>query len=298
MNNKAAIMLATMYDKTKAECIRQKKKIINGSVFFTLIKPSSNIRYRILNNSSTQATIIPIDILNNFLEKGFVQYTDKGTHITLTGAGFWYVEKTMQNKNPEQLICFLDNELFKLFSETKSLDTKEKTILLTLVAARAFSPESAVDMTKSDRINNEWGKIIDSSYAFLESHNSVEKWPREKLYGKAGNEHPVSSCIRHTDSLPKKTRGIFIAPRDRTYFLNIYRDGKTHTLDISFLFEIIFENKLDMAIMDHIYNFCCKISSQKSIYLFENIEKHIFATHNYDEVIKKALRDAVFKSKR
>lgn len=298
MDGKLADIIVTMYDKTKAECIRQKKRVIGDSVFFTLIKLKSNARYRILNESGVQASIIPIDVVNGLLERGFVRYTDEGTHITLTGRGLWDVEKNAQKKEPEQLVGFLDEEFFNLFSETKSLTTKEKIILLTLLAARAFSPESAVHLKKSDRINNEWGKIIDAVNVFLEERKVVKKMLSEELYGKAGNEHPVSACIRHTDTLPKKTRGIFTAQGKQVYFLNIYRDGKTNLEDISFLFEIIFEDKLGAALMNQIYDFCCKISSEKSIYVFENIDKHIFANHDYDEIIKEALRDAVFKPKR
>ncbi|MBU4311192.1 MAG: hypothetical protein KJ706_00520 [Candidatus Omnitrophica bacterium] len=291
-------MMVTIYDKTKAECLRQKKHVIGDSVFFTLIKLKSNARYRILTESGVQASIIPIDVVNGLLEKGFARYTDEGTHITLTGRGLWNVEKNTQKKELEQLVGFLDEEFFNLFSEAKSLTAKEKIILLTLLAARAFSPESAVHLKKSDRINNEWGKIIDAASAFLEERKVVKKMLSEELYGKAGNEHPVSSCIRHTDMLPKKTRGIFTAQGKQVYFLNIYRDGKTDPVDISFLLEIIFGDKLDAALMNQIYDFCCKISSEKSIYVFENIDKHIFANHDYGEIIKEALRDAVFKPKR
>ena len=78
-----------------------------------------------------------------------------------------------------------------------------------MIAARAFSSESAIDLKTSDKTLDVMREIIDGTYKLLSSLKVVTKLQIEELYGKKGNEHEVSNLIRHTDSLPRLTRGIY-----------------------------------------------------------------------------------------
>ncbi len=293
MENREIEILLNLYEKAKNECLRFKKKIINDSILLTLIMITTNNRYRILNDISIPFAVFPMDLINRLINKNYICYTDDGTHITLTAYGIWYLEKTRKGKAIENLIDGFQQEYFeKLFSKIKPLKPEEKTVLLALLAARTFSINSAVDLNKSDRIKDSWKIIIDLAYNFLNKHKIIEN---QNIYPKVGNEHPVEAIFRRANYLTAKTRKIFSNQGGSNYFLDLYKEEKVDIAGLEFLFKTIFADKLDIALVDEVYKFCCSISKEKSLHVFDELEKHIFATHDYDELIKESLHNLVFK---
>lgn len=284
-------IITQLYNELKNECIRQKKKIIKDSVLCTLIKMTSNSAYRILKEVSVSSTVFPLKIVNELIQENLVRYTDESQRITLTGHGIWRVEEKLKKEPFIDLLNFIDEKYIKLFHEKESLEPREKITLLSLIAGRAFSKDSSMDLKKSIRIGNSWKEVIDLSYNFLSENKIVEKIKIEDIYGKGGNEPPVSYCMRRANGLPKKTDGIFIFEGNQVYYLDLYKDGGIKINKLVVLFKSIFGDKLDYKLIESIYNFCYKISKEKCLYLFSDIGKHVFATHDYDMLIKKSLQN-------
>jgi hypothetical protein len=110
-----------------------------------------------------------------------------------------------------------------------------------------------------------------------------------ELYGKIGNEHLVSSLFRRANDLPKKTRGIYVAPGTANYFLDLFEDSNISNEKLSHLFKQIFGNKaLSYREINDIHAFCCDIAYSKSSYVFDP-KQHIFSKPEYDEVIRDTL---------
>ena len=294
MEDRETEILLNLYEKAKNECLRLKKKITNDSILLALIMVTTNNRYRILKDISISSAVFPIELIDRLLNKNYIRFTDDGTHVTLTTYGIWYIEKIKKEGALENLINGLEQEYFnKLFSKIKPLKAEEKTVLFALLAARTFSINSAVDLKKSERIKDGWKVIIDLTNNFLTKHKIIEN---KNIYGTVGNEHPVAALFRRRNDLTAKTRKIFSNQGDSIYFLDIFKEGKIDISGLDFLFKTIFEDKLSHDLMNEVYLFCCSISKGKSLDVFDKLEKHIFATHDYDELIKESLINIVFKS--
>ncbi len=287
-------ILENLYEKLRNECLRQKRKILSSSILLTLIKASTNNRYRILNDVSISSAVIPIDLVNSLIKKNYIQFTDEGTHITLSGYGIWYYENIKNKNTLDNFIKGVEQEYFEnLFSKVKPIGPNEKCLILALLAARAFSANSAVNLKKSNRINESWKTIIDLVYNFLVEHSIIEN---KNIYPKVGNEHPVEAVFRRANYLTANTRKIFSNQGESTYFLDLYKNGKIDISELTFLFKKVFEDKLNKQLMDEVFLFCCSISKERSLEVFDRLEKHIFATHDYGELIKESLINLVFKS--
>lgn len=287
-------ILENLYEKIRNECLRHKRRIENDSILLTLIIANRNNRYRILNDISIPSAVFPIDLINNLLRKNYIRFTDEGTHITLSGYGIWHLESRKNKTSLEQLIDGIEKEYFvNLFSKIKPIGPDEKTLIFALLAARSFSNNSAVNLKKNDRIRDSWKIIIDLAHSFLVKHSIIED---KNIYPKVGNEHPVEAIFRRANYLTANTRKIFSNQGESVYFLDLYRNGEIDIADLNFLFKKVFEDMLNKELMEDIYSFCCSISKEKSLEVFDQLEKHIFGTHEYDELIKESLINIVFKS--
>jgi hypothetical protein len=164
-----------------------------------------------------------------------------------------------------------------------------------MIAARTFSDKSPVDLKKDVYCMNSWKKILDTTCDLLIKLKIIKKLDSTTLYGKEGNEHPVSNLIRHTDALPKKTRGIYKAIRDQKYFLDIYQNDEISTEKLSYLFNLILGNSLELNQVEDILPFLNKIAYGSDIYLFE-ADQHIFSDSKYELNILQALKEGILQN--
>ncbi len=282
--------LTKFYQKLYNNIEKNKKKVNENSIIITFLDLKSNVRYQLLNESSISSHKIPQKILIDLQNKKLIRSTDTLNSYTITAKGIWEVESKNSIINETILLDYLDQKLFNVYNiSDKPLTDKQKVILFSMIAARTFSEKSSIDLKKEETVMDTWKEIVDKSYEKLKSLNLISKLDQKDLYGKVGTEHPVSNLYRHTDELPKKTRGLFKALGNQKYFLDLFQNSEISKENLDFLFKQIFENKvLSSADIYEIDKFCRDIASTKNIYIFDPRE-HLFSKPEYDEIIRDLL---------
>lgn len=290
MQENVQASLNKFYQNLHTNIIKKKKKVKENSIIIAFLDSTSNDRYKLLNESAISAHKIPSNTLTELENKNFVRNTDILNHYTITAKGIWEIETKNDLISEQNLINYLDQKLFNVYNfSNKPLSDKQKVIIFSMLAARTFSEKSSIDLKIDDNILNVWEEIVEKSYEKLNSLKLISKLEKKDLYGKAGTEHPVSNLYRHTDELPKKTKGIFKALGKQKYFLDIFKDSEISNENLNFLFNLIFDkNVLSSTEIYEISNFCNDIASNKNIYIFDPRE-HIFLNPKYDGIIRDVL---------
>ena len=163
-----------------------------------------------------------------------------------------------------------------------------------MIAARALSDKSPVDLKKNEDTTNAWKEITDQTYHKLKdlgiiSNLKIESKDPKSLYGNPKTERPVSHLYRHTDMLPKITKGIFKASGGQKYFLDLSNDPDMFKERLNYLFDLVIGNThISYSEIDEMYNFCYDIANKNNIYVFDPIE-HIFSKSKYDEIMRDVL---------
>jgi predicted transcriptional regulator len=284
--------LIKFYRKLQDNITIERKKIIDNSIIIQFINLKSNDRYRLLTASAIPAYNLNVkkNILDYLVENEYIRETSNiGTYF-LTAKGIWHIEKNKNIINEKKLLDFLDNKFFS-FEEhvNKKLSDKEKIILFSMIAVRTFSDKSPIDLKKDDTVLTEIENVVDEAYDKLSALGLLTRLQKKDLYGKPGNEHPVSVIFRHTDALPKKTKGLFKALGEQRYYLDVFKNNHIKKDNLGILFNKILDEKiLEMQELDDIYRFCCEIAQSKNIFLFD-LSQHIFSKPKYDEIIKEVL---------
>lgn len=285
--------LSIFYDKLVSAIMDKKWK--NKSIFINLLDVKSNDRYRLIRESSIKDPKFSKSILIHLLENNLICESDEINTYLITGKGIWEIEKDRNYINERYLLEYLNSKFFEIASTSKPLNDREKVILFAMIAARTFSEKSPVDLKKDVYCMNTWKKILDTSCDLLIRLKIIKKLDSTTLYGKEGNEHPVSNLIRHTDALPKKTRGIYKAIRDQKYFLDIYQNDEISTEKLSYLFNLILGKSLELNQVEDILPFLNKIAYGSDIYLFE-VDQHIFSDSKYELSIIQALKEGILQN--
>ena len=286
MENDLPCFLRKFYDKLLENFLFE-QKLKQNSILISMMEVKSNIRYRILIDSSLSIYEIPKMYVDTLLVRGYIAESDEPDTYVITAQGVWMIEK-----KDEQLIDFIHNKFFHVSLHDKKLTDKEKLILFSMITARTFSHESCMDLKKDDYALEAWERIIDSSYHKLVELGVIRKM---NVYGKSGNEHKISHFVRHTDLIPKKTKGIFTAPGNQKYFLNVATENNLLMKDkISYVLSLIFDSE-EVQKYEKVFEidaFCKELSYQEAPYLFK-IGDHIFTTHEYDDVLSDAIRESI-----
>lgn len=285
--------LKRFYDKLY-ETLLFDKKLKQDSVLISFLEIKSNHRYRALESTAISAQKIPEIILMDLKRSNFIRPSDEINKYTITAKGVWEIEKKKTNVTEDLIVDYIDKKFFNVHLSNKSLSDREKIIIFSMISARTFSEESPIDLKKDEYALDAWKRIIDHSYAKLYEMKQIKKMSDEEIFGKQGNEHKVSHFIRHTDSLPKKTKGVYKAKGKQKYYLDLYSKDSISKESLSYLFNIIFSKTKDIQAenVKEIYDSCLKIAYEEALYIYD-IEKHLFTSPEYDDVIRDAIRDAI-----
>ena len=95
-----------------------------------------------------------------------------------------------------------------------------------MLTTRSISESGCMDLLKNDFTLRVWEKILKDCYLFLQKENIIKDMNDEELFGKYKIEDKVSHLIRDTDSIPKKTKCIFMAIGKQKYYLNVFNYNK------------------------------------------------------------------------
>ena len=287
-------MLDTIYDKLRS-ALQEKKHLISDSVIISLLDKKSNKRSEYLKNVSFTKDSLTFDEYEEAKDNDFIRELGEGTGVyTLTLKALWDIECLTLSISEEKMLEYLDKKHFVFDEFNQPLTEKEKVIILAMIGARSFSKESAIDLHKSDSIIQAWRLIFEQTHRMLYNLKIIRKLNIEDLFGKEGNEEPVSNLIRHTDALQKKTSHIFKVKVPQKYFLNLdLDDGESSKNSLKLLYKKILESELSLEVIDLLKDFCDKIAHENSLFIFE-MEKHKFNDLYWDDLIVSSLNDLIY----
>lgn len=276
--------------------LQREKSLKANSILISFLESRSASRFKLLSNSTISSSIVPNDILMSLLAKKEIQaFGDLGKYA-ITAKGVWNCEQSAGIMNEETLLSYMNEKFFigdYPSSDTGAdLDEKEAVILLTMIAARAFSEKSPVDLKKSDIVKGKWQEILERSYDLLLKLDMITKLNKEEFLGEKGNEHVVTYVFRHNNHSLQKTRGIYAYKGNYEYYLKIAEDSGISVENLSYLFWKIFKGDISLDSVNMILGFCNEISRKESIYLFD-MKDHAFSMPLYDALLKDSLLDSV-----
>jgi len=276
--------------------LRREKSLKGNSVLISFLETRSASRYKLLSNSTISSGLVPKDVLMSLLSKGYIQVLGNINAYAIAAKGAWHYEKELDLMNEDNLLLYINEKFFRAnypgTNGRNDLDDREAVILLAMIAARAFSQRSSVDLKKNDVIKGKWQEVLEKSYDVLKGLQIITKLRKEDFLGKTGNEHLVSSIFRHNNQMPQKTRGIYEYSGKQEYYLDVYENSTFSQENLSYLFWKIFKGNIPFDSVDLIIEYCNEVSSRESIYQFE-MKEHIFSMPTYDSLVKDSLLDSI-----
>lgn len=287
--------LYKFYDRLYDNFIMFEKKVKNKSILISFLKTTKNSRNKLISESSLSSSKIPNNVLNLLLSEKLIQSNDDINKFVISAKGVWVVEKEKEIINEDIFLNYINEEYF--IEKIKPLNSKEKIILFSMIAARTFSEKSVIDLKKNSSIADSWKDIIDLSAEKLNSIGVISKKDIEDLYGTPGNEHLVSKLFRHNNYLASKVKQLYKSPGDQKYYLSIYDDSQFSKDKLSYLLWEVFAGNLSDQEKEEIISFLNDTSSKKSIFVFE-LNEHIFSMPKYDVIIEDCLMDSIISKKK
>ena len=254
----------------------------------------SNDRYRFLIDTEISINDISHNNLLQLLEHNYIRESDRINKYIITAKGIWHIE-TSEGSSEDTLIEYIDEKFFDLSLGNMKITDKEKVIIFSMISARAFSDNVLVDLKKSEYTLNTWKSIIDECYEKLYTMQIVSKLETEELYGKHGNEHIVSNLLRHTDALPKKTKGIYKVIRPQKYYLDIIDEFCISKEKLDYIIKMVFDANKHFSVeeIDGLCSFCSSTAYNVAPLVYD-MKIRTFASPEYDDVIDNSIKDVLY----
>jgi len=292
MENDDYLNLSKIYNRLYDKYLIKYNRSSITSLLLSFFEMTSNTRYELLKESSLDKHSLLKSEADLLLTKGYIRETGNKKGYSITAKGIYYIEKKDHKIDDEKLISYIDDKYFDIFSTyEKELNSKQKVAVFSLIAARAFSIESPVDLKRDKKTKEIWTQITLNSNDFLSKMGAIDKIEEDQLFGKAGNEEPVSNFYRHLgEQLPKLTDNIFKTNSNKQqYYLDLSIKGKIINEKLSYLLKKVLNNiTLESYQINEIYTFCKEISQSNDVYIYKR-KQHVFSDIEYDREIKEIL---------
>lgn len=290
-------VLRSFYDRLKEniKLERGKSDLVEDSVILTILRTQGSTRDRLIRKSKLTSIEVSPQGLSSLLDKGAIQGNGNFDSYVITAKGAWIFEQETGILNENKFFDYLNQNYFatedSLPKAKIDLKDKERVLLLAMVAARAFSKDSAVDLKKGDVTRDKWKEILCSSFDLLREMDLIKKEKRSTFSENTGNEHVVVYLFRH-NNVQQKTQSVYRYTHDWEYYLDLHNNGVFSQDRLSYIFWKIFNGSISNSQMATIQNYCNDVASKETIYLFD-VSKHPFAMPSYDRILKDCLIDSI-----
>ena len=254
MNNNE--LLKSMYEKLRIETNEILKCKVEESVLTTLLNAKSNSVFNVLVNSSLNANEIAIEDLQWAEQNEYIrlleEIIDQRKAYVLTIKGLWEYESTNGLINTNKLLEFFQEKHLEFSVSTEPLNDKEKIVLFSLLALRAFSLSCSMNLNEIQK-NDNWKKIIVDVTQFCKENKLIKS---DMIFAtRIGHEHPVSYLMRRQNNLSKKTNKIYKSPGDKVYYLNIDDDGKINEEKLLYLWRKVIPSDKSLEFISKLFDF-------------------------------------------
>lgn len=270
--------------------LKKKNLLKKNSVFITFIEATHNTVLETILRSAIPAEVIPFDSLKKLEEEKLIKKDEDPSKYLISARGIWAVEKNKGIINEYLLVDYLENKKCSFsFEKPQEKDYRLKVILFSLIAARAFSKDSWVDLTEKSDLHEYWKKIFDLSAKKLSEMEIITDKNRKNLYSRSSSEPPVLGLVRRLPDIKPRTRNIYQDDKSKHYWFDLPESDDDFIDTIAWLFSLIFNDRLSFDNLEEIHKYCCEMSHDYSLYVFD-LDKHKFSTPKYDRLIKDALK--------
>lgn len=278
--------------------IQLDEKVKESSLLEKFLYTKLNKCYTFLKEASIESSNIPAKTLDELIDNNYVRATDRLGSYSMTAKGVWAVEMQRGAISIDGLINVLDDKFFNLFSNSKKITDKEKVVLLSFIAIRAFSAAASMDLKKGRTILDNLQEVINKAYDLLKKHQVVKNLKKEDLFGKGGNEHPVSNVVRHASpQLNIQTKGTFKVQNPQKYYLDIFDKTKEKTLsNLAFLIWVIYKDTMTIEMREELMDFCLACTYEKGIYIYD-LQNQNFIKPEYDPLLREGLEEYIISSR-
>jgi len=283
--------LTPLYKKLLNSIMLANKKIIKKSLLLTFIDiRRSNDRFTLLSESSIPKHQIDRKAFKYLLDYELIRESDDTLgYYVITAKGIWKYELEQEILNENILISFINNKFFTF--EKKSLDDKEKMVILSMIAARIFSKDIPMDLSK-DYVLDIWKDIFLESHDFLKSENLIPL-NRDSLLSPEGkgNTHPVFYRMMRVNNLPKSTFKIFkFSNKNRQYYLDIDSESNISIDKLAHLLNLIVGQSPSFDLINSLSEFCKRIAYE---YAINVVDKITYIKPKYDDLVEEALKTLI-----
>lgn len=282
------VYLDQLYDNL-ALSVRTAGKLKGPSVLTSLLEVTNNSRFALLKEASKHIGATDLEGVRSLAEAGFVDESDEPHYYRITGRGIWRVEVDRGILDAERLVEWIDEKHFQAATTARPLSEKEKVIVLGLIATRSFGEVQPIDLHKVTA-REQWRIVFEKSYDLLHKLEVVgQRLKREELFGKKqGNEHPVSNLVRHTDALPRKTKGLYKALTKQRYCLDVTDGTNIDAENLSYLWRLILGESPPLTLLDPLTSFCNSVAYDDGVLLFDP-SSNPFTRRAADDQVRAAL---------
>lgn len=202
----------------------------SGSLVYVLQGMSSNRRTDVMR--STETMRINEETASELINGGCIRTGTSLKNYIPKLYGLWVIESGTIDF--DRLLSYMDKTVEE--ADTKELTTDNKVVLATCIASRTFGPNAMVDLKKGDEIQNAWWDILVKVSIFMKEIGIISK-SFDEYVSKSSIESGVSLKFRHTENIPRRTKGIFAKNGSNGYYLDV-SDGN-HNLDVEKLAYVI-----------------------------------------------------------
>lgn len=283
-------VLRHFYNKLDSVITTEKIRLYKKSIFLTLIKIPTNKTTKLLSDAAISNKYFRESVLQSLLQDGFIREIsdiEMRHKYCITALGIWAIETQTSKVDLISLINFFQETKYTSGESNKPLADVEKIILLSLIAIRNFSVNSAMDLNENKK-RDYWIEIFSNVADYLYGKGCIKKskWQPSN----AGNEPPVNFVMRRSRDLPQKTKHIFVFVGNSKYYLDIENEERRNII-LKFLFSIIFGKIESKTALNEIHSFLCKMAYDQGKNVRENFD---FINDAWDSILKEALDDLFY----
>lgn len=297
MDARSLALLQRFY-KAYSDVVNLSNKAQPPSRLVASLDVKSNARHRWLRESAFSSDDIDNVALDDLLEAKLVAEIDEPRKYAINLRGVWLIETSEGRLTADQLISYLDTKNLEFIYHVGPLSDKDRVIVLGLIAVRAFSIDSPIDMYSSDRSKVAFARVLREAVDRVSSLGLLHDLTPKNLFRSRANEDPLSDLLRHAYDLGQKTRGVYRISKPQRYYLNLYEAQEFDQENLKHLFERVFESrtKITAEQADMLATWCDAKAFGDGLEIFDQ-SKHIFGSAEYGERVRTALRNAVVGSR-
>lgn len=219
------------------------------SLFIQIISSNKNTVKRAITaaavNISESASAIGM-----LRDEGYLKEVSPNQYA-ITARGIFFIESQVLSIENSYYAEWVDERYLQMDNEP--ITDKNRVILLAVFSARCFSEETCAIYSDSSSEKAFYQLLIDCG-TFLSSLGVVKDNSVESSF-KSKSKSKIAAFMNQIDRLPSSTGMKFIS-KDKSYYLDVIKDGSIDRQAITFLTKIILGGNLTMDTIIKLSDFC------------------------------------------